>query len=69
MSLILFVVVLFAAIFFLVFTFGVESKEDTVNKECQVMIQRFEPDNLAPELTAMIDFHKENEKNAVRYEV
>lgn len=49
--------------------FGVEHPKHTVNKKCQEMIQRIQPDNAAPKLTDMINYHRENAENAVKYEV
>lgn len=69
MFFLLFVAILFAIILLIVCVFGVEPQKHTINKKCQAMIQRIQPDNAAPKLTDMINYHRENAEKAVKYEV
>lgn len=50
--------------------FCYQIKHDSRSKESSIsdkLIRLFEPDNLAPELTEMIDYHKKN--GVVRYKI
>ena len=57
------VLVIFGMVFFLIYMKG---KENNKSNGKQV-IQKFEPDNMAPPLTDMINYHRKN--GIVRYDV
>lgn len=69
MFFILFVAILFSIILLILFVFGVEPAKHSMNKKCKEMIMRIKPDNAAPKLTDMINYHRENAEKAVKYEV
>ena len=49
------------------FIWGYSLSRNTKQKESNSIISNFEPDNISPELTDMINFHKEN--GTVKYQI
>ena len=65
----LFSTMFFTLILLVLCTFDTQNKKQKLNKKCQQMIQRIQPDTSVPNLTDMISYHKKNSEKAVKYEV
>lgn len=53
-------IIIISVILFLMFLWTVSLSKNENKKNGNDIISKFEPDNIAPTLTEMIDFHKKN---------
>ena len=60
-------IIVISLIVFLMFLWSVSLSKNKNQNEGNIIIGKFEPDNIAPTLTEMIDFHKKN--GIVDYEI
>lgn len=63
----IFLLSLFVVILMILFLLFRKDKTSETNRDSIRIIQRFEPDNAAPPLSDMIDFHKKN--STIKYEM
>ena len=60
------IIVLFAVMATIIFTLSLLIKQEKSNKKSKLIVNSFEPDNTAPFLTDLREFH---EQNKVKYVV